>query len=100
MVEKPLMMIGKIITVKNNPEGTMKGDGKYVEPDESHGDQWDGEYIIRDGPMTIGNNPPDIYYLVERAISGSLCLMCITDLSRPWNFRKIGHWTLTNRQVQ
>ena len=89
-------MIGEIITVKNNPEGTMKGDGKYVEPDESHGDQWDGEYIIRDGPMTIGNNPPDIYYLVESLEGKGMCLMCITDLSRTWNFRKIGHWTLGN----
>ena len=85
------MMIGKIITVKN---GIGRDGAGKVDNSAEHGDQWDGDYTIMDGPMTIGNNPPDIYYLLESNEGKGMHLMCISSLHRAWHFIKIGHWNL------
>ena len=94
-------MIGKTITVKNNTECTgILPRGKY-KPDPEHQDQWDGEYTIMDGPFVLGNNPPDVYYLLQRHDDErGMYLMAIDSLSKKWNFRKIEHWSLTDASIR
>tara|TARA_B100000287_G_scaffold278889_1_gene262803 strand:+ start:183 stop:503 length:321 start_codon:yes stop_codon:yes gene_type:complete len=87
------MMIGKIIIVKN-------GIGRDGEGEQDltgvHGNQWDGEYTIMDGPMVIGNNPPNQYYLLQSNEGKGMHIMCIDSMHREWYFRKLGHWELKN----
>ena len=84
------MMIGKIIIVKNGIGSNGEGE------QDLHGNQWDGEYTIMDGPMVLGNNPPDQYYLLQSNEGKGMHLMCIESMHRAWHFRKLGHWELKN----